>query len=100
MSTAMSSHVKEVQVCVHRLYARQPGVSDVQVQAAQYAAPPAVRARCRKFRRRNSQVVAAHDHDWNMFSKGEVILKFFLMNRVEGLKIFLQRILPNFENSR
>ncbi len=57
--TAMSSHVKEVQVGVHGLYARQPGVCDVQVQAAQYAAPPAVRARCRKFGCRNSQVVTA-----------------------------------------
>ncbi len=61
----MSSHVKKVQVGVHGLHASQPGVCDVQVQAAQYAAPPAVRAKCRKFRRRNRQVVTAHDK--NMF---------------------------------
>ncbi len=72
MSTAMSSHVKKVQVGVHGLYAGQPGVCDVQVQAAQYAATPAVRARCRKFRRRNSQVVTAYD--WNMFLKWLTIL--------------------------
>ncbi len=71
-STAISSHVDEVQVGVHGLYARQPGVCDVQMQAAQYAAPPAVRARRRKFCCRNSQIVAAHD--WNMFLKWLEIL--------------------------
>jgi hypothetical protein len=68
----MSSHVNEVQVGVHGLYARQPGVCDVQMQAAQYAATSAFRARCRKFRSRNSQVVTANFD--NIFFKWQVML--------------------------